>query len=61
MRWTPVKKFELIRTYRRGLYREVSEILAAHRISIEEFDSWLRRFECLGIDGLKITKTARAP
>jgi hypothetical protein len=61
MRWTPKRKFELVRKYRGGRIREVSELLIRFSISMEEFNSWLSRFELMGIDGLKVTKTARSP
>jgi glycine cleavage system regulatory protein len=61
MRWTVKRKYVLIQKYRASLFAEVASLLTKHSISIEEFSTWVNRFEHLGIDGLKVTKTARAP
>jgi hypothetical protein len=56
MRWTPKRKQTVVVAYHSGLVREVAEVLAAHSISLQEFQGWLARFDLLGAEGLRVSR-----
>lgn len=59
IRWTPLRKFNMVRDYLLGGQDKVSARLQAFGISWEEFDSWVARADAMGIDGLRVSKVAR--
>ena len=58
MRWTAIRKFELINAVRRGT-RAKTSVLMQHGISEDEWQEWLVAYEAGGVDKLKVTKRQR--
>lgn len=61
MRWTAKRKLHIVRRYLAGHLKEVDALLSDNGISAAEFSEWLARATARGLEGLKVTKLARAP